>query len=496
MTNYNKDDFRILFVYPNVMLQNMMPINLSLLSACLKEAGFNNVKLFDTTLYRTQEKSGDEIRAEFLQLRKWNMDEVGIQIKETDVYDDFEKVIDSYKPHLIAVTMTEVTYEIALRLLEKIKDLKIPTFAGGAYPSFSPEDVLANDCIDMVCVGEGEKSMVELCEKLSQGKDISDIPNIWLKSEKGIVKNKMRELVNLDELPFLDFTIYEEQRFYRPNRGKLFKTLPIEISRGCPYNCTFCCASSYRKMYDNNYLRFKDVSIVFDELKHQKEKYGLEFVYFTSESFLSMPEKKLREFMEKYKEIDLPFFFQTRPESITYDRLKILEGFDFRLSIGIESGNEKIRREVLNRKVSNETIKKATGILNDLDIKYGTNNMIGIPGETRDDIFDTINLNRECEAKDLNIFIFTPFRGTKLHTVCVEEGYIPADHITQEHSMMSSLKMPHISSEDLHGLLRTFPLYVKMPKDKWPLIKKAEKFDDEGNRIYEELSDVYREHYM
>lgn len=496
MTNTNKNDFRILFVYPNVMLQNMMPINLSLLSACLKEAGFNNIKLFDTTLYRTQEISGDEIRAEFLQFRKWDMSEVGIRIKETNVFDDFEKQVESYDPHLIAVTMTEVTYEQGLQLLEKIKHLEKLTLVGGAYPTFSPDEVIANDCVDIVCIGEGEKSIVELCDNLSKGKDISNIPNLWVKSEKGIIKNPKGEIINLDELPFLDFTIYEEQRFYRPNRGRLFKTLPIEISRGCPYNCTFCCASSYRNMYDNKYLRVKDVSRVIDELKHQKEKYSLDFVYFTSESFLSMPKKRLREFMEMYKEIDLPFFFQTRPESISYDRLKMLDSFDFNLSIGIESGNERIRQEVLNRKISNDTIIKATSILNELDIKYGTNNMIGLPGETRDDIFDTINLNRECNSKDLNIFIFTPFRGTHLHKICVENGYIPANHISGEHSLMSSLKMPQISNKEIHGLLRTFPLYVKMPKTDWPMIKRAETFDEEGDRIYHELSEIYRENFM
>ena len=491
-----KSDFRILFVYPNVMLQNMMPINISLLSASLKETGFNNIKLFDTTLYKTQEMSGDEIRAEFLQLRKFDFSEIGLKVKETDVFEDFEKQVESYDPHLIAITLTEVTYELGLQLLERIKHMKILTLAGGAYPTFSPDDVLSKDCVDMVCIGEGERSIVELCEKLHQGKDISNIPNLWVKSEKGIIKNPMRELINIDELPFLDFTIYEEQRFYRPNRGKLFKTLPVEISRGCPYNCTFCCASSYREMYENKYLRVKDVSRVIDELKHQKEKYGLDFVYFTSESFLSMPKKRLKQFMEMYKEIDLPFFFQTRPESISYDRLKMLEGFDFSLSMGIESGNERIRQEVLNRKVSNDTIIKATGILNELGIKYGTNNMIGLPGETREDIFDTINLNRECNSKDLNIFIFTPFRGTHLHKICVESGYIPANHISGEHSLMSSLKMPQISTQEIHGLLRTFPLYVKMPKKDWPMIEQAETFDEEGDRIYHELSDIYREKYM
>ena len=134
------------------MLQNMMPINLSLLSACLKEAGFNNIKLFDTTLYRTQEISGDEIRAEFLQFRKWDMSKVGIQIKETDVFEDFKKQVESYDPHLIAVTMTEVTYEQGLQLLDKIKHLGKLTLVGGAYPTFSPDEVIANDCVDIVCM--------------------------------------------------------------------------------------------------------------------------------------------------------------------------------------------------------------------------------------------------------------------------------------------------------------------------------------------------------
>ncbi|MCK5606217.1 cobalamin-dependent protein, partial [Candidatus Pacearchaeota archaeon] len=180
-----KSDFRILFVYPNVMLQNMMPINISLLSASMKETGFNNIKLFDTTLYKTQEMSGDEIRAEFLQLRKFDFSEIGLKVKETDVFEDFEKQVESYDPHLIAITLTEVTYELGLQLLERIKHMGKLTLAGGAYPTFSPDDVLSKDCVDMVCIGEGERSIVELCEKLHQGKDISNIPNLWVKSEKG-----------------------------------------------------------------------------------------------------------------------------------------------------------------------------------------------------------------------------------------------------------------------------------------------------------------------
>lgn len=496
MTNINKDDFRILFVYPNIMLQNMMPINIPLLTACLKKAGFNNLELFDTTLYKTQEISGDEIRANFLQLRKWDFSEIGIELKESNVFDDFENEVKTYNPHLIAVTMTENTYELGIQLLDKINHLNILTIAGGVFPTFSPNDVLSNDSIDMICVGEGEKSIVELCEKIHQGEDYSNVPNLWIKSNDGIIKNPARDLIDLNELPFLDFSLFEEHRFYRPNRGKVFKTLPIEISRGCPFNCTFCCASSYRKLHENKFYREKSISRVIEELKYQKDKFGLEFVYMTSESFLSMPDKRFSEFVEKYEEIDLPIFFQTRPETINFDRLKTLQKFDFRLSIGIESGSERIRNDVLNRRISNKKIIEATEILNRLDIKYGVNNMIGLPDETREDIFETINLNRQCNSKDLNIFIFVPFRGTHLHKVCVDKGYIPPDHLAREHAFMSSLNMPQISSEEIYGLLRTFPLYVKMPKEYWPQIERAEIFDKEGDKIYNELSEIYNNEYL
>lgn len=496
MTNLNKDDFRILFVYPNIMLQNMMPINIPLLTACLKKAGFNNLKLFDTTLYRTQEISGDEIRANFLQLRKWDFSEIGIELKESNVFDDFKNEVETYNPHLIAVTMTENTYELGIQLLDKINHLNILTIAGGVFPTFSPNDVLSNDSIDMICIGEGEKSIVELCEKLHLSEDYSNIPNLWIKSNDGIIKNTTRDLIDLNDLPFLDFSLFEEQRFYRPNRGKVFKTLPIEISRGCPYDCTFCCASSYRKLHKNKFYREKSISRVIEELKYQKYKFGLEFVYMTSESFLSMPEKRFNEFVEKYEEINLPIFFQTRPETIKYDRLRKFKKFDIRISIGLESGSERIRKEVLNRRFSNNKFIEATKILNDLDIKYGVNNMIGLPDETREDIFETIKLNRQCNSKDLNIFIFVPFRGTQLHKVCVDKGYIPPDHLAREHAFMSSLNMPQISSEEIYGLLRTFPLYVKMPEEYWPQIERAEIFDKEGDKIYSELSEIYYNEYL
>lgn len=491
-------DFKIQLLYPNVMLQNTIPINLALISACLKEKGFSNIRLFDTTLYKTQEISGDEVRAKYLQLKKWNFDEVGVQLKRGDLFDDFENEIKEYDPDIIFLTMVEPTYHLTKELLERIRPYNKTVVVGGALATFAPDFVAGVEDIDIICVGEGERAAVELCQRMRKGEDYSDIPNLWVKTEDSIIKNEAeKQITDINELPFLDFSIFEEKRFYRPNRGKVFKTLPIETTRGCPFQCTFCCSPSWARKLGKGFYRQKSFERVMRELKYQKEELGMEFVYFSSESFLSMPAREFEQFMEGYKDIDLPLWFQTRPETIRYERLKLLkDNFDFRLSVGIESGSENLRRNVLNRQISNDKILENIQILNDLDITYGVNNIVGFPDETREDIFKTIELNRQAQIRDANVFIFTPFRGTRLHELCVEKGYIPKDHIATEHVFSSSLRMPQISSEEIYGLFRTFPLYVKLPKEYYPRIKEAEEGSERGDAIYEELAEIFRNEFQ
>ncbi len=462
----------------------------------MREAGFEKIKLFDTTLYRTQEISTDEIRAKYLQLKKWDFSEKEVQLKQTDVYEDFEELVKEFDPHIIASTMVEVTWEMTMKLLRRVRYLKKPTIIGGVVATFEPEEVLAHDCVDMICVGEGERAFVELCQRMASGEDYTDIPNIWVKTKEGISKNPLRELIDINELPPLDFTIFDEKRFYRPQRGKIVKLFPLETSRGCPYRCSFCCASAWAEMFSNQFYRKREPSKVFTELKYQRDKGSMEFIYFSAETFLDMSNQVFESFVERYEEINLPFWFQTRPETIREDRLKKLQQFDFHLSIGIESGSENFRNKVLNRRNSNEAIINAMHTLNRLGVKYAVNNIVGFPDETREDIFETIELNRKCNVTDVNVFIFTPYRGTKLRQVCVDKGYIPPDHIAHSHILESTLKMPQISSEEIYGLYRTFVLYVKLPKKYWPDIRRAETFDDEGNAAYEDLAKFYREQYQ
>jgi anaerobic magnesium-protoporphyrin IX monomethyl ester cyclase len=487
-------NFKVLLVYANKMMENLIPINISVLSAVLKEAGFD-VRLFDTTYYRTEEKSTGELRVANLQIRDYDLSKHGIHYKKTDIYEDFRNTVLEYGPDIVGVSAVEDTYKTSISLLGHIRDLGIPTVMGGVHAIISPAEVLNEPLVDMVCTGEGEYSFVNLCDKMHRKEDYTDVCGIWFKAKGKIIKNPPEKLVDINKLPCLDFSIYEKERFYRPMQGKVYRMLPVETSRGCPFACSYCAAPTLKEIYrpGGKYYRKKKIEKVIYEIEFYKSRYNLDYVYFTSETFLSMTDDEFNRFVALYKKIGLPFWFQTRPETIREYRIKILEGINCnRITVGIESGNERIRKERLNRKISNDSMIKAFDILKRSTIPFSVNNIIGIPDETRKEVFDTIELNRIVRADSISVFIFTPYRGTRLRQYCIEKGYISRDAYSSNHAKESILNMPSMSAEEILGLVRTFPLYVKFPREYYGLIGKAEKFDAEGNKVFENLSEKYR----
>ena len=166
------------------------------------------------------------------------------------------------------------------------------------------------------------------------------------------------------------------------------------------------------------------------------------------------------------------------------------------ISAGVESGNEEFRRRVIHRMMSNQKIIEAFEILKKTKMQISGNSIIGFPGETRELIFDTIELNRKLNMDNIMIHVFNPYRGTSLFDISVEKGYIPSNHVAGDYRSDFTLNMPHITKEEVLGLQRTFSMYVKFPKEIWPEIKIAERFDEEGNKKFEELGKVFKEKFF
>lgn len=493
------NDFRVLLVYVNSMMDNLIPLNMSYLVACLKEKGID-VRLFDTTFYRVRDKSSDEMRVEMLQVKPFDLSRYGIRYKDTDVFEDFRKAVIEYKPNLIGFSVVEPTYKLAEDLLNSIEDIKNGTSVifGGIFSIFSHERIIKHPLVDMVCRGEGERTIVDVCENLNKKSGLKNIPNLVTKEDGNILYAGKGKLTNIDELPNLDFSLFEKERFYKPMGGRVLKMVPVEFARGCPYTCTYCASPALAETFRGSgvWFRQKGMDRVKSEIEFYIKRYGAEYFYFISESFLSVSEKKFNEFVDFYKSIKIPFWFNTRIETISRDKLEKLESINCnRISVGLESGSENVRRRLLKRNYTNDYFAEKFKMLYDFNIAVSVNNIIGFPDETREDIFETIELNRRIKAESFGAYIFQPYVGTWLREYCVEKGYMDGDHLSGDAHYDPKLDMPHISKEEINGLQRTFTLYVRLPKDYYNDIRIAERFDPEGNDKFRELSELYNREY-
>jgi anaerobic magnesium-protoporphyrin IX monomethyl ester cyclase len=499
--NFMKKNFRILLFWPNLPLLGAAPSHLVILSACLKQAGFN-VKLFDCTIYKSKNEVTDtEIREKLGHVPKSNMDDY-FTAKEVDIYEDFVRVVEEYKPNIIGFSVIDSTIRFSYDFIKKIKDKNIPIIMGGVGTTFNYEKILKKGLVDYACIGEGEEAFVELCNKLNNKENTTNIKNIYTMQKDGIKKNPLRPLVDINTLPPPDFSIYEPFRFYKPFFGKITRMLRVDTDRGCPMQCTYCAAPLLKKMSKENgighYFRLKDTDLFFEETKKLIKKYNIDFIFMSSESFLSMPIKKFRVFAEKYKkEINLPFTCQARLDTPPPEKTRLAAEMGCKsASVGLEHGSEKIRMELLNKHLTNDQILKAIYEISKYDITPGINNMIGLPDETRENIFETIELNRKINKilkgkMTINVFTFLPFSGTYLRQVCIDKGYIDKDaEIEFSWLNKSILTMPSISKDEIYGLERTFVLYVLLPKSYWPDIKIAEEDNEEGEKMFNKLMKI------
>tara|TARA_B100000745_G_C20070795_1_gene365513 strand:- start:61 stop:918 length:858 start_codon:yes stop_codon:yes gene_type:complete len=276
--------------------------------------------------------------------------------------------------------------------------------------------------------------------------------------------------------------------------------VPIETQRGCPYACRFCNSPEKNEFYDaqraGRFFRKRTMKHVHAELKEVLSKFGIEYIFFIADTFLAMSEKEFDEFCEMYSEFKLPFYMHTRPETITERRAKKLKEVNCnKVNIGVEHGNPKFRTEIVGRAYKNETAMKAFELIYEAGISTTSNNIIGFPDETRELVFDTIELVRKLKSDDINAFTFIPYQGTSLRGLCETKNYLAKDTLANIYETDSLLNMPSLSKKEIGGLVKTFPLYTRLPRSYWKDLKTAESDTPEGKKIYDNLLDIFREKY-
>lgn len=460
-----------------------MPLGISYLSSYLKRDG-HEVKVFDTTFMKCSDIQNDEeLRALSLQVRNPDLKKYGLIEKDTDVMAELECVTKSFNPDIIAMSAVDPNYDFGLELLKKIKTKhkNIITIVGGSTATFAPDEVIAEDCVDMICIGEGEEAISELCNKMQHRKDIKNIKNMWIKENGEIYKNEVRPLLDVNKILLPDWDIFDQRHILRPLGGKMYRMGIFSMTRGCLFRCKYCGNFALSRIYKHKgeFYRIKKPDLLIKEIVSYKEKYNLNFVFFIDDIFPLHEREILDDFCRLYKKhVDLPFSVSLHPGLIEeWAFAKMVDAGCRNVCVGLESGNPKIRKDVLGRIYKNDQIIYVFSLARKYKIRSSSFNMIGIPYEKRVHIFDTIELNRKANPTTTTLTFFHPYRGTELRNLCIKENFFdPCKEKKYEnvYRAESCLSLRQISNKTLRGLFQTFQLYFKLPKIFYGLIWIAE----------------------
>ncbi len=354
-------------------------------------------------------------------------------------------------PDLLGLSLTSRQWLRAREVVAAIRsELDVPVVAGGLQPTFSPEAVLDSPGFDFVCLGEGDLAMLDLVEALERhGRMLcAPIPNI---QERSGPRPPLRPPVEpLDAVPFMARDLLDEP----PG------VVHTSTQRGCPFPCTYCAAHSYDVLYRGNgrYGRRRSHENVLAELAELEAAGRLAYVIFLDDTF-TLDRRWVETFCDLYGErFQAPFSLHARVETVDAALVTKLAAAGCRhITYGVESGSPRIRREVMRRNVSNERLLEAFREAREAGILVTASYMLGIPGETRDDLERTYALAEELQAFDFGYFVFYPFPGTHLFEVCRREGYLPEgfDELPAVHSR-SILKLPGLAPDDVEEYYERF----------------------------------------
>jgi anaerobic magnesium-protoporphyrin IX monomethyl ester cyclase len=345
----------------------------------------------------------------------------------------FNARVNNFQPDILAYSVTTGFHKYYKDINQKLKSRlnnegrNVLSIFGGPHTTFFPE-FIEEDGVDIICRGEGEGAIVDLANALAHGKDYTQIANLWVKHGNKIQKNDVRPLaVNLDDLPFpARDLLYNHSKFQRDYAVKPF--FPV---RGCPYSCSYCFNHKYNEIYrgKGDIIRYRSVNNVIKEIMDFRSRWPLEVVLFNSDNFI-LNKDWINEFADRYPmEVGLPFICYVRANLIDEKIAKDLKRAGcISVQIGVESGDDHMRNDILKRNMSVDTIISAVSILKSYGIRIYTQNIVCLPGETFQQALATLNLNHCLRPDYAWASLFMPYPGTELASYAIHNGYFDGDY--------------------------------------------------------------------
>lgn len=387
---------RVLFIYPNINAQIGFNYGIAYISGALKARGV------ETDLLNVNEKLGYP-----LDLKRIKGD------------------ILRTKPDIIGFSVLTNQYKYAVEISRSVKTyLDVPIIFGGFHPTMDPRGTLEEPSIDYICVGEGEDAVLELVEKGSP----KGIRNMGYREDGKIVLEPLRPFKDIKNMPFKDYSIFDFQQMIDAKDG----WVGITASRGCPFRCTYCLNHKVMAMYKQDghlprtYMRRHTVDEVIGEIEYLLSHYsGIKMFIFDDDIF-TFDREWLHEFCGRYKSItNIGFVCNAHARVFDREMARNLREAGCRIvKFGLESGSERIRREVLKRHMTNDHIAMAFHAAHEFDLHTSAFVMVGLPHETREDMMETVRLLARIQPGRFRWSLFFPFIGTEAYEIAEKAGII------------------------------------------------------------------------
>ncbi len=365
--------------------------------------------------------------------------------------DEVTGRVAAVAPHLIGVSLTSRQWLRARDVIGAIRvRLATPVIAGGLHATFEADAILASPGFDYCCLGEGEEPMLDLANALERGdRDAAAaVPNI---QARGAGRPTLRApFAPIDELPFMARDLLDER----------YGVVHMATQRGCPYPCTYCAARQFSDLYGSyaDYGRRRSHGNVLAELEAIRRNGELNYVVFLDDTF-TINHRWVRQFCRVYAErFGVPFSLHARVETISESMLAELAAAGCsHIVYGVESGSERVRREIMHRNASNARFVDAFRWTKAAGILVTANYILGTPGETAAEIEQTLSLHDELAPDDFGYFVFYPYPGTALYETCRERGYLPPDYLERPaNHRRSILDLPGLDADDIEGFYQRF----------------------------------------
>ena len=346
-----------------------------------------------------------------------------------------------YSPSIIGISaLFTPTYRNMMDLASIARQIfpKAIIIAGGGVPTNLYHKIFEESTnFDALCYGEGEKPLLGLFESDDKIKYLEESPS-WITRDKAKNGYAFRHdfIENLDEIPFLDYEISDQDE-YKFNLMSLFplmpkgkKGMPIMTSRGCPHRCSFCSSHTVH----GKKMRYQNLPRVREDFRRLKEQYGAEIMVFFDDHLMAN-KQRVFEIIQIMRDLQLTAFFPSSLALYALDR-KVLESLRSigvaHLILSVESGSDRVLKEVMHKVLNLSIVKRVIEDCRDLGIATDLSILIGLPGETKQDLEDALTFFKTINPTWFRISVATPLVGSEMLEICLKKNYIKGDYLDSD----------------------------------------------------------------